>query len=218
MNIIFLGLPGSGKGTQADLLSKYLNIPSISTGELLRNEIKNKSDIGLHVKRKMDIGELVDDEIVINILKSNLIKEYCKKGFILDGFPRNLNQAIKLENMLDEIHKKIDKVINFIADEDIIIKRILGRYSCRNCNAIYNSFYSNTKIDGECDRCGSKEFDKRLDDNENTIRNRIEVFNQSNFKIVEFYSKKNLIVSVDALKLVPLIFEEIKSSINNNLN
>lgn len=218
MNIIFLGLPGSGKGTQADLLSKYLNIPSISTGELLRNEIKNKSDIGLVIKGKMDIGELVDDEIVINILKSNLIKEYCKNGFILDGFPRNLNQAIKLENMLDEINKKIDKVYNFIADEDVIMKRILGRYSCRNCNAIYNSFYNNTKIDGKCDRCGSKEFDKRLDDNEETIKNRIEVFNQSNFKIVEFYSKKNLIVSVDALKLVPLIFEEIKSSVNNNLN
>jgi adenylate kinase len=218
MNIIFLGLPGSGKGTQADLLSKELNIPSISTGELLRNEIKNNSDISRSIKIKMENGELIEDETVIKILKNNILNDSCKNGFILDGFPRNLNQAIKLENMLDEINKKINKVFNFIADEDVIIKRILGRYSCKNCNAIYNSFYNNTKKEGECDRCGSKEFDKRLDDNENTIKNRISLFNQSNFNIVEFYSKKNLIVSVDALKLVPLIFEDIKSSINNNLN
>jgi len=218
MNIVFLGLPGSGKGTQAELLSNKYKIPAISTGELLRNEVKNKTDVGNEIKRKMDSGDLVEDEIVIKILKNKLVSESCKNGFILDGFPRNIKQTEKLEMMLNEINMKITKVFNFIVEEDIIIKRITGRYTCKKCNAIYNYFYNKPKIDGECDRCGSKEFDKRLDDNEKTIKNRIKIFNQSNFKIVEFYSKKGLIVSVDALKLVPLIFEDIKSSINNNIN
>jgi adenylate kinase len=218
MNLVFLGLPGSGKGTQANLLAKEYGIVSISTGDLLRNEIKNQTKIGLEAKKKIDNGDLVDDEIVIEILRNKIISESCENGFILDGFPRNINQAIKLDEMLKENNKKLTKVYNFVVDEDVIIKRILGRFSCNKCGTIYNTYYKNTTIDGVCDNCGSKEFDKRLDDNEITIKNRIEIFNQSNFKIVEFYSKNNLIVSVDALKLVPLIFEDIKSSINNNLN
>jgi len=218
MNLVFLGLPGSGKGTQANLLAKEYDIVSISTGDLLRNEIKNQTKIGLEAKKKIDNGDLVDDVVVIEILKNKIISQSCKNGFILDGFPRNINQAIKLDEMLKENNKKLTKVYNFVIDEDIIVKRILGRFSCNKCGAIYNKYYKNTTIDGVCDNCGSKEFDKRLDDNEITIKKRIEIFNQSNFKIVEFYSKNNLIVSVDALKLVPLIFEDIKSSINNNLN
>jgi len=215
MNIIFLGLPGSGKGTQAELLKKEYSLGSISTGDLLREEVKSQSSIGIEIKRKMENGELVDDDIVIEILQKNLSSSSYKNGFILDGFPRNIAQAEKLEIMLNKINKKITKVFNFIANEDIIIKRITGRYLCSNCGAIYNSFFNKPKVDDVCDKCGAKEFDKRADDNKETIINRINIFNHSNFKIVEFYSKKNLIVSVDALKSVPQIFEEIKSSINN---
>jgi adenylate kinase len=215
MNIIFLGAPGSGKGTQASLLSSSLNIESISTGDLLRKEVEKKSKIGILAKSQMESGALVSDDVVINIIKEKITTECCEKGFILDGFPRNINQALKLEEMLENCNKKIDKVFNFEVEEDVLIKRIAGRYTCKNCGAVYNRYFKPTSKDGECDNCGSNELENRIDDNEETVKNRLKVYKESSFPLIEYYKKKHLLVSIDALKISTLVFEELKSNINN---
>jgi adenylate kinase len=215
MNIIFLGAPGSGKGTQASLLSSSLNIESISTGDLLRKEVEKKSEIGILAKLQMESGALVSDDVVINIIKEKITTESCEKGFILDGFPRNINQALKLEEMLENCKKKIDKVFNFEIEEDVLIKRIAGRYTCKKCGAVYNRYFKPTLKDGECDNCGSNELENRIDDNEETVKNRLKVYKESSFPLIEYYKKKHLLVSIDALKISTLVFEELKSNINN---
>ena len=215
MNIIFLGAPGSGKGTQASLLSSSLNIESISTGDLLRKEVEKKSEIGILAKSQMESGALVSDDVVINIIKEKITTESCEKGFILDGFPRNINQALKLEEMLENCNKKIDKVFNFEVEEDVLIKRIAGRYTCKKCGAVYNRYFKPTLKDGECDNCGSNELENRIDDNEETVKNRLKVYKESSFPLIEYYKKKHLLVSIDALKISTLVFEELKSNINN---
>lgn len=215
MNIIFLGAPGSGKGTQASLLSSSLNIESISTGDLLRKEVEKKSEIGILAKSQMESGALVSDDVVINIIKEKITTESCEKGFILDGFPRNINQALKLEEMLENCKKKIDKVFNFEVEEDVLIKRIAGRYTCKKCGAVYNRYFKPTLKDGECDNCGSNELENRIDDNEETVKNRLKVYKESSFPLIEYYKKKHLLVSIDALKISTLVFEELKSNINN---
>lgn len=215
MNIIFLGAPGSGKGTQASLLSASLNIESISTGDLLRKEVEKKSKIGVLAKSQMESGALVSDDVVINIIKEKITTKSCENGFILDGFPRNINQALKLEEMLENCNKKIDKVFNFEIEEDVLIKRIAGRYTCKKCGAVYNRYFKPTSKDGECDNCGSNELENRIDDNEETVKNRLKVYKESSFPLIEYYKKKHLLVSIDALKISTLVFEELKSNINN---
>ena len=138
MNIIFLGAPGSGKGTQASMLAKELNIPAISTGEVLRKEVGQQSEIGRVAKSYMNSGQLVPDEVVVGIIKNRIIEEDCQKGFILDGFPRNMNQAIVLDEILFSLNKKIEIVFNFEVGEDFLIKRISGRFSCKGCSTVYN--------------------------------------------------------------------------------
>lgn len=213
MNIIFLGAPGSGKGTQASLLSSNLLIESISTGDLLRKEVDKNSPTGILAKEQMESGSLVSDEIVINIIKEKIITKSCEKGFILDGFPRNINQALKLEQMLDDCNKKINKVFNFEVEEDVLIKRIAGRYTCKKCGTVYNRYFKPTSKDGECDNCGSNELENRVDDNEETVKKRLTVYKESSFPLIEYYKKKYLLVSINALKISTLVFEELKSNI-----
>ena len=216
MNIILIGAPGSGKGTQASLISKELNIENISTGNLLRKEVENKTAIGIKVKEIMQRGGLVGDDIVIDIIKNKLTSPECRNGFLLDGFPRNIEQAKKLDDLMDKLKIKINKVFNFEIDQEILIKRIAGRYSCKNCGAVYNHYFNPTKKERNCDLCNSTHFETREDDNEKTVRNRLKIFNENSFDLIEYYKKKHLLVSLDALKIVSLIFEDIKSNINNN--
>ncbi len=216
MNIILLGPPGCGKGTQALMLVKKLNIPSISTGEALRKEIEKKTAIGLKAKSYAENGQLVPDEIVINIIKERILLDDCKKGFILDGFPRNLNQAIELESIFSKLEKKIDKVLNFEVSEENLVKRISGRFSCKNCGAVYNTFFKPLKKEGFCDNCNSTQFESRKDDNEETIKSRLIVYNQSTLPLIEFYKKKNMLVSINALNSAEIVFQDIVTSINNN--
>jgi adenylate kinase len=209
MNIIFLGAPGSGKGTQAALLSSALKIPAISTGEVLRKEVELQSEIGKSAQSYIKSGKLVPDEIVVGIIKNRIAKPDCKAGFILDGFPRNKNQAIALEEMLSSLSKKIDKVFNLEASEEILVKRIAGRFSCKNCKTVYNHHFQRPREDGICDVCKSTQFESRADDNETTVRNRLKVYRESTFELIEYYKKKNLLVSLDALKSAPLVSEAL---------
>ena len=215
MNIIFLGAPGSGKGTQASLLSKNLGIESIATGDLLRKEVEKKSKIGIIAKEQMESGALVSDSVVVDIIREKIVTKSCENGFILDGFPRNINQALKLEEMLDNCNKLIDKVFNFEVEEEVLVKRISGRYICKKCGTVYNRYFKPTIKDGKCDNCDSNEFETRSDDNELTVKNRLKVYKESSFPLIEYYKKKHLLVSIDALKISTLVFEDLKSSINN---
>lgn len=209
MNIVLLGAPGSGKGTQAQMLSKKLNIPTISTGDALRKEVESCSEIGKLAKSYMDSGGLVPDEVVVGIVIGRLKQDDCKNGFILDGFPRNIAQA----EMLQDI-KKLDLVINFQVDESELIKRIAGRFSCAKCGSVYNRYFQPTLKDGICDKCDSVDFLSRADDNESTVKNRLEVYQKSTFPLIQFYQKNNLLVSIQSVKGAPLVFEALIEAIN----
>ena len=218
MNIIFLGAPGSGKGTQAEMLSKELNIPAISTGEALRREVDAQSEIGKLAKSYMESGKLVPDEVVVGIIKNRIVESDCESGFILDGFPRNSAQAQSLNEMLISLDKKIDLVLNFDVTEDVLVKRISGRFSCKNCGSVYNRYFKMPVKDGVCDNCGAEEFHSRSDDNEATVKNRLQTYHESTFALIEFYQKNNLLVSIAAVKSAPLVFEALLDAIKNSKN
>jgi adenylate kinase len=209
VNIIILGAPGSGKGTQSAILAAKLNIPAVSTGTILRQQVEKQSDIGNYAKSYVDSGKLVPDEVMINIIKSRIAQQDCQQGFILDGFPRNKNQAVFLDKMLLCLRKKIDIVFNFEAEDEILIKRISGRFSCKDCGMVYNHYFKHSAKEGICDKCGSNNFETRSDDNEATVRNRLKVYRKSTFELIEFYKKKNLLLSIEAVKRPSLIFEEL---------
>lgn len=215
MNVIFLGAPGSGKGTQSLLLSKALGVQTISTGDALRKEVEDASEIGMLTKSYMESGKLVPDEVVIGIIKNRIGQKDCSHGFILDGFPRNVSQAIALDEMLKSLKKTISVVFNFDVSEDILIKRIAGRFSCKNCKCVYNRYFKMPKVEDVCDECGSKEFFSRSDDNEETVKNRLEVYHESTAALIDFYKKNNLLVSIEAVKDSPLIFEELVTAIKD---
>jgi adenylate kinase len=211
LNIVLLGPPGSGKGTQSALLSSKLNIVAISTGDLLRNEVSEKTEIGLLAKSYIDVGSLVPDDVVMSIVKNKI--QDLDNGFILDGFPRNVEQAIKLDSALVSIKKNISAVLNFVISDDEVVKRISGRFFCKKCGAIYNKFLKNQEE--LCDKCGEKNYITRADDTDNIIRNRLKVYHESMKKLIDFFAEKNLIYSIPSVKSSPLIFEECLKILKN---
>jgi adenylate kinase len=218
VNVVFLGAPGSGKGTQAALLSEDLNIPNISTGEILRREVEEKSEVGNLAKSYMESGGLVPDKVVVDIIKKRILEVDCKKGFILDGFPRNLKQAEIIDKMLEETAKKIDLVINIDVDFNVLVKRISGRFTCKKCGVVYNKFFNKPKSENICDKCQSAEFTSRSDDNEETVKNRLKVYNENTKELIEFYRKKDLIYSVNGLKDIALVKLDINKSVDSFIN
>jgi len=214
INIIFLGAPGSGKGTQATIIAKDLFIPTISTGEILRNEVAKDNEIGKLAKIYMESGGLVPDKIVVEMIKSRISMPDCNNGFILDGFPRNIVQGQILDDMLDSIDRKINAVIEIIVADEIIIKRISGRFSCKNCGMVYNHFFNLPKLINTCDKCGGVNFENRSDDNLEIVSNRLKTYHNNNRELVEFYRKKHLLSSIDGLKEIPLVNYEIRKVLN----
>ena len=191
MNIVLLGPPGIGKGTVAAKLSKKLNIPHIATGDMLRENVAEKTELGIKAKSYMDKGGLVPDELVIEMIKERLSRDDCKKGFILDGFPRTINQA-------DEISKfvKIDKVVNIQAKDEVIIGRIGRRFVCRQCGAIYHLDFIKPKKGGICDKCGSELY-QREDDKPKAVKERLKVYQEKTEPLINYYKEKGLIIDVD---------------------
>lgn len=191
MNLILLGAPGAGKGTQADAIRDALSIPAISTGNLLREDIKTGTPAGLKAKDYMDAGQLVPDSIVIDVLKERITQDDCKNGFILDGFPRSIPQAQALE----EMGIKIDKVISIEVEDDEIIRRITGRRTCSACGTSYHITDNKPKKENVCDRCGGKLI-TRDDDTEETIKSRLEVYHKRTEPLKSFYKKEGKLIIV----------------------
>ena len=216
VNIILIGAPGSGKGTQSKMLEDHFGIIPISTGDILRNEVSKGTAIGRKVKNFMDTGSLVPDEIILNLVK-NIISDDNNKNFALDGFPRNIDQCLSLDKMLKKVNKKIDIVLNIKVSDEIIIQRISGRFSCSNCNALYNKFFNKPKLEGVCNFCNSKRFTSRSDDNKKTVSSRLKIYNDKILGLINFYQKKNLIYNIDGLKDISLVSFEIKSLVSDFL-
>ncbi len=208
MNIIMLGPPGAGKGTQAKMLVEKLGIPQISTGDMLRAAVKEGTELGKKAKEYMDAGKLVPDEVVIGIVKERLAQPDCEKGFILDGFPRTIPQAEALDKVLEELGKKIDYVINVAVPNEELITRLTGRRTCRQCGAMYHVVFNPPKVEGKCDKCGGELY-QRDDDKEETIRQRLEVYEAQTAPLIEYYEKKGVLYNIDGTGSIEEIFQNI---------
>lgn len=192
MNLIFLGAPGAGKGTQAEKISEAFNIPQISTGNILREAVKNGTEYGLKAKEAMESGALVSDEIVIGILQDRIAKDDCKNGFILDGFPRTVPQA----EALDAMGIKIDKVVEIDVPDEKIKNRLSGRRVCEGCGASYHIEYNPSKVDGICDKCGAKTV-IRKDDQPETVLERLAVYHEKTASLKDYYANQGKLVTVE---------------------
>ncbi|MGM0414072.1 MAG: adenylate kinase [Bacillota bacterium] len=208
MNLVFLGLPGAGKGTQAKILAEKYNIPHISTGDIFRSAIKNQTPLGLKAKEYIDSGELVPDEVTNGIVKERLKDDDCSNGFILDGYPRTLDQAEALDVNLVELNKKLDLVIYTKVRESILIKRLTGRRICENCGATYHVEFNPPENDSVCDKCGGKLI-QRDDDSEETVQKRINVNKDNTDRLINYYSDKNILVEIDAEKDIDEVSNDI---------
>lgn len=208
MKLILLGAPGAGKGTQAEILSRMLSIPHISTGDIFRENIRNGTKLGLKAKSFMDKGLLVPDELTVNIVKERIREDDCKNGFLLDGFPRTINQAESLDAVLDSLGTKLDAVINLEVTDDVIVKRMAGRRICTNCGKSYHIVNLPPKVEGICDSCGSKLI-LRDDDKEETVLERLRVYKEKTMPLIDYYEKKGILFHFDGSKEIMETTNEI---------
>lgn len=219
MHLLIMGPPGAGKGTQAVLIKEEYNIPHISTGEMFRDAISSNTPLGFKASKYIDYGMLVPDDITNEIVKERLGKDDCKKGFLLDGYPRTLNQADALDLILLELNVSLDAVINIDVPKAEIIERIVGRRICPNCGAGYHLQSLKPQVPGICDACGHKLI-QREDDNEETIVKRLETYERSTKPLREYYQNKGLLINIDGKGKIENIFQKIKEKLgglNDNL-
>nr|WP_286183348.1 adenylate kinase [Bacillus sp. ISL-55] len=207
--MVLMGLPGAGKGTQADKIVGKYNIPHISTGDMFRAAIKEGTELGLQAKSFMDKGELVPDEVTIGIVRERLSKEDCENGFLLDGFPRTVAQAEALDSMLADLGKKIDYVINIDVDQSILMERLTGRRICKNCGATYHLVFNPPAKEGVCDRCGGELY-QRADDNAETVQNRLDVNVQQTKPLLNFYEDKGYLRNINGQQDIDVVFVDIE--------
>jgi len=212
MRIVMLGAPGSGKGTQAQRIQKDHGLPQISTGDLLRRAVADKTALGLKAKKAMDAGELVSDDIVLGMIKERLAQPDAKSGFLLDGFPRNTSQADSLDALLFELKLKLDRVALMDVDFDILMKRLTGRRTCSKTGAVLNIYFS-TPAELEACRKAGGELLQRDDDNEATIRNRLQVYERQTAPLVAYYTKRGLLKTVAATGEVDVVNARLKTAL-----
>ncbi len=210
MKLVLLGKPGSGKGSEAELLAKTLKVPQISMGDILRSIEREKTEIGRMVSAYIDKGELVPDELAMTIFKERISKPDCKKGLLLDGFPRYLEQANELDKLM-----KIDKAIYLDVPDDLIIKRLSNRRSCSNCGAVYNLITNPPKKEGVCDKCG-KDLYIRNDDKPETIKNRLKIYNEQTKPVVNFYSNKGILIKIDGSKSIDEVHKNVLKALGKS--
>ena len=212
MRVVMLGAPGSGKGTQAQRIQKDHGLPQISTGDLLRRAVADKTPLGLAAKKAMDAGELVSDDVVLGMIKERIAQPDAKRGFILDGFPRNTAQALSLDALLAELELTLDRVVLMDVDFDILMKRLTGRRTCSKTGAVLNIYFS-PPADLEACRKAGGELLQRDDDNEATIRNRLQVYERQTAPLIDYYSKKGLLATVPATGEVDAVYARLESAL-----
>ncbi len=208
MNLVLLGPPGAGKGTQAKKISEYYSIPHVSTGDILRENISNNTTLGVKAKSYMSRGELVPDELLITVIKDRLRRLDCIEGFLLDGYPRTVPQADALQMILTESNKKLDVVLNIEVNDEELIKRLSGRRMCA-CGASYHVMFKPPEKEGVCDNCTGKLY-QRDDDKPQAIKNRLMVYKKQTKPLIDYYSKKGFLRTIDGGKNIMRIFEDIK--------
>jgi len=210
MNIILLGPPGAGKGTQAERLEKKRNMIQLSTGEMLRAAVAEGSETGLRAKAVMDAGELVSDDIIVKIVADRIAQPDCANGFILDGFPRTTDQAVALDGLMKQNGMKLDAVVVMTCDDEALTERITGRFSCVRCHAGYHDRFKQPKKPGVCDVCGSTEFSRRTDDNAETVKARLAAYHRLTEEIIPYYTEQGIVRSVDGMAAIDRVTEEIE--------
>lgn len=215
MNLILLGPPGAGKGTQAQMISERYHIPQISTGDILRKAVKENTPLGRKAKEFMERGELVPDEIVVGIVEQRLKQSDCERGFILDGFPRTRQQAEALQTILANIGKAIHHVINIEVEDEELIRRLSGRRTCRDCGAMFHLVFAPPKKEGICDRCGGTLY-QREDDKEETIKIRLKEYERQTAPLIEYYQEKKTLRSIHGIGNKEEIFSQISDLLGRN--
>lgn len=207
VNVVFLGPPGCGKGTQAALVAQELGYKKVSTGDLLREIAKKDNAIGREIKDILSRGDLVSSQIVDKLIDSFISDNLDINGIVFDGYPRNIEQAESLNRILLKYNSGVDKIFNFAVSDDVLIKRITGRYTCNSCGSIYNNFFNKTIVKDVCDKCHSYDFNKRSDDSEEVVIERLKIFKDSTAPLLDYYGEK--IIKIDAEQSVSLISKEI---------
>ncbi|MDD2326460.1 MAG: adenylate kinase [Alphaproteobacteria bacterium] len=209
MNIILLGAPGAGKGTQARRLEEEYGLIQISTGDMLRASIKKGEPLGLEAKQLMDKGTLVPDSLIVRMIEERIAEPDCAKGFILDGFPRTVAQAEALDAMLAARGMKLDAVIELVVDEDKLVERVSGRFTCAKCGEGYHDSFKTPQKAGVCDSCGSSEFTRRADDNAETMKARLQAFHDQTAPILPYYETKGALKSIDGMADMDAVYDEL---------
>lgn len=214
MRIILLGPPGAGKGTQAAGIVEKYNIPHISTGDIFRKNIKEGTELGKKAKGYIDQGLLVPDELTVGLVTDRIAQPDCEKGFMLDGFPRNVAQAQHLDKYLREVGISLDKVVNIEVDKDILVGRAVGRRICKSCGATYHVEFNPPKVDGVCDVCGGELY-QRADDNEETVSKRIQVYLDETKPLVNYYSEEGIIANINGQQSIDKVFGDIVEALGS---
>lgn len=212
-----MGPPGAGKGTQAKSISTRFSIPHISTGDIFRKNISNSTALGLKAKTYINNGDLVPDDITISLVVERINEEDCKSGYLLDGFPRTINQAVALDKYLENLQDKLDSVIFLNIPKEVVLDRMTGRRSCTSCGASYHIRYNPPVILGKCDICGS-EIIQRKDDVEETVKERLEVYYSQTQPMIEYYEKKGILISIDGTKSINDVFQGISDCLGSAYN
>ncbi len=214
MRLLIIGPPGGGKGTQSKFLIDYFQIPQISTGDILRENIKNKTSLGIEAKQFMDLGKLVSDSLIMNMIKKRLNDTDCNNGYILDGFPRTIPQAKGLDKLLQEMNQKIDHAIVMNVPDNLIVQRLSNRRTCKSCGTLYNLLFDPPSNIKKCDRCGGDLY-QRSDDNPKTIKQRLSIYHEQTKPVINYYEDQNITKLIDSTGTIDEIKQSIIKSISN---